>query len=122
MKNITINKLILNKSWVPNSVCKTCYSALLLWTKRKRPSMPYAVPMIWADPGEHDPANCYACANQVYGMNKIKAKLHKYCAVPSAQTPLLHSESIPLPPHLSLDILSTWSATAPSTTSEETAD
>lgn len=58
-----------HKSWAPEKVCNVCYNALHAWFAEKRDKMPFKMPMIWSNPGEHDAANCYVCANYVDGLN-----------------------------------------------------
>lgn len=95
-----LRNLEVNVNWAPDRVCKTCYGTLLQWMKRERKSMHYGKPMIWTDPGVHNQENCYACANTVPGMNKVKAKSHKYKGVPSAERPVTHTDgNIPIPPY-----------------------
>lgn len=114
------HKIIENASWAPNSVCKTCYTGLLKWKKGQQQKMRYGVPMIWTDPGAHNPENCYVCANTVPGMTTIKSKSHDYAGRPSAKRPLLHSEEIPVP---TLPILpSPDIVTATTSQQEETPD
>lgn len=59
-----------NVDHAPEFTCITCFSALNKWWKLRRYSMPFGLPMIWTDPGEHDPENCYACKNDVNGLNR----------------------------------------------------
>lgn len=88
---------IANVSWVPKTMCKTCYDYLLNWWNGKRDHMPFGVPMIWSDSGTHNPSNCYVCANYTSGMNRRKKRQIIYTAVRSAQIPLPHSDAAPVP-------------------------
>lgn len=99
-------QLFLDVDWTPNIVCRTCYTYLWEWMNKKRAVLPFGVPMIWTDPIEHDPSNCYACANRHAGLNRKKVKSVVYVGVPSAQLPLPHSDSVPIPNFPSPDLLS----------------
>lgn len=96
--NLYFNQTVIeNVDWVSKSVCVTCYGGLLKWFKGEKISMNFGTPMIWTDSITHNRGNCYACANTVRGMNTIKAKKFDFKQVQSAQTPLTHSEEIPIP-------------------------
>lgn len=111
--------IIKNVNWVPNAVCVVCYNALLKWKNRERVSMPFGVPMIWTNPGAHNPNNCYACVNSFKGMNKTNTKSKVYTAVPSAQIPILHREGIPVPTYPTPDRMTTATGiTAVTTTTD----
>lgn len=84
-----LKKVIRNKSWVPNIVCKRCYNRLMEWKQYKRRTIGFTVPMIWLNPVVHDPPNCYACVNQGALKNKILRKEHNYISVKSAQIPTM---------------------------------
>ncbi|XP_055307618.1 uncharacterized protein LOC129571793 [Sitodiplosis mosellana] len=75
----------------------TCYTGLMKWMDQKQTQMRFGAPMIWTDPGAHNPNNCYPCRNFVRGMNVKNTKSKEYFAVPSAQRPLPHSDIIPVP-------------------------
>src|SRR5215813_14488332 len=47
-----------NKNWAPHICCNSCRSRLVQWLNGKKPSMPFAVPMIWREPTDHV-SNCY---------------------------------------------------------------
>lgn len=67
--------LIMDANWVPNSVCMACYNGLFKWSNKQRKSMPFGILIIWTDPGGHNPANCYACQNNVTGLNVKKYRI-----------------------------------------------
>ena len=48
------------KEWAPHVCCLACYSLLLQWLAGKKGKMPFAVPMIWRVPSNHD-TDCYFC-------------------------------------------------------------
>ncbi|XP_031640029.1 uncharacterized protein LOC116351997 [Contarinia nasturtii] len=89
--------VIRNEQWVPSIACTSCTNGLKRWSKGERESMPFGIPMVWIEPGFHDAANCYVCVNNVTGLNRFKARTFEYKSVPSAQTPLPHSEHVPIP-------------------------
>jgi len=62
--------------------------------------MSFGVPMIWIDPREHDPAECYVCVNYIDGMNRRKSDSLKYIPITYTQLPLPHSNAIPVPTKL----------------------
>lgn len=62
--------LLENVEYAPEFTCLPCIGALTFWWKRKRFSLPFAVPMTWNDPGEHQSDNCYACVNSTIGLNR----------------------------------------------------
>lgn len=98
--------IISNVSWAPNVVCKKCYSDLLNWMHKRIKCLPFGIPMMWTDPIEHNKSNCYACKNSIQGMNRKKTKNKVYVSVLSAQTPLQHSEIVPVPRPPSPDVSS----------------
>lgn len=59
--------------------------------------MPFGVPMIWTDPKEHKPDECYACVNSVVGINRAKKRKVECRGTLFVQLPLPHSNSIPIP-------------------------
>lgn len=86
--------------WAPKFMCASCTRALREWEQKQRPQMPYAIPMIWSNPGaQHQADNCYVCANDIYGINR-KNKAHIiYKSVGSAMCPVLHDDNLPPPIH-----------------------
>lgn len=85
---------IVDKWYAPNSVCKTCYNNLLSWKRTKgKKQMNFGIPMVWSEPKakKHDPSDCYACENFVFGANKKKMKQYVYKPIESAKLPVDHS-------------------------------
>lgn len=82
--------------WAPSIVCTSCIVYLNKW-KISGAAMPFGVPMIWIDSKVHDSAECYACVNNVFGMNRLKSASFSYIATKYSQLPLLHSAEIPVP-------------------------
>lgn len=83
--------------WAPTIICRTCDKELREWATGKRISLSFGIPMIWSDPGVHTPENCYACANNMSGFTKSLRTRVVYKQVAAAQTPLPHSEFVPVP-------------------------
>lgn len=59
----------------PEFTCISCISALNFWWNKKRFSLPFGLPMIWTDPGQHETENCYACTNDTFGLNRKSKSL-----------------------------------------------
>lgn len=59
--------------------------------------MSFGAPMIWTLPeaGTHDPSDCYACANFIFGPSKKKYEKYSYKEVPSAKLPRPHCPDLP---------------------------
>lgn len=111
-----------NVDYAPEFTCITCCSALNKWWKLGRYSMPFGLPMMWSNPGEHDSENCYVCKNDTFGLNRNskffcfrdtrylhRTEIHEfirterssyvYKGVPSAHVPVPHSDALPVPVH-----------------------
>lgn len=114
--------VIENVDWVPKSVCITCYSGLMKWLNRNQIEMRYGIPMIWIDPGVHNPANCYACVNYFHGMNTKNTKSKVYHSVQSAQRPLPRPPGVSPPLAPTPDRRTTTTATTATTNATETPD
>jgi hypothetical protein len=71
----------------------------------KRQAMPFAIPMVWREPQDHV-RDCYFCLTKVRGVSYKKRKSIIYPSLPSAIRPVLHDESLPIPPAPSAVILS----------------
>lgn len=85
-------KNIMQKKWVPNSVCIMCFKNVSGFAKGNQNFLRYEAPVIWTYPGrKHVPENCYTCKNTTRGMNAKKAKTFKYQAVPNVQLPKMSS-------------------------------
>ena len=66
------------------------------WTKGKRKSLPFRIPMVWRVPKEHL-TDCYFCLVNTKGIGK-KNRLNISCpSIPSAIRPVLHSDEFPPP-------------------------
>jgi len=86
-----------DKIWAPHIFCSTCVSNLHGWMRGKRRAMPFAIPMVWREPQDHV-SDCYFCLTKVRGVSYKKRKSIVYPSLPSAIRPVLHDESLPIPP------------------------
>lgn len=89
--------VIQNVDWVPQIVCGSCRSILYGWINGRRKGFKFGVPMIWTEPINHETNKCYVCINNFTGLNRLKAIGDVYQSAPSAQTPLSHSDAVPVP-------------------------
>lgn len=85
--------------WAPKTMCTTCRQGLHRWYSKKANMMPYAIPMIWSKPVDHQADNCYACANDVNGLNRHNRGKFVYKNVTAAIFPIPHDENLPVPIH-----------------------
>ena len=49
-----------DKNWAPHQVCRTCVENLRQWTKQKRKTIGFAVPIVWREQANHV-NDCYFC-------------------------------------------------------------
>ena len=90
-----------DKNWAPHHVCRTCVENLRQWTKQKRKSIGFAVPMVWREQANHV-NDCYFCVTNVTGFSS-KSKGNIKCPYfPSAIRPIPHSADLPPPLFTSL--------------------
>ena len=87
-----------DKPWAPHICCATCATQLSQWLNGKRPSMPFAVPMVWREPSNHT-NDCYFCLVPPLsgGITKQKRSRIVYPNIPSALRPVQHGEGLPIP-------------------------
>ena len=76
-----------DQEWAPNFVCETCLANLRGWSKGKRKSLSFGVPMIWREPKDHV-TNCYFCLTKTEGFI-LKKKIKK----PKSFTQICHQQS-----------------------------
>lgn len=88
----------LDKSWVPNKVCKSCVESLRLWKKGERSGLDFGIPMIWMEPKNHVD-DCYFCVVDAKGFNRNQT--WRYPDLQSTKCPVLHSETLPRPVYVS---------------------
>ncbi|GBP84995.1 hypothetical protein EVAR_64324_1 [Eumeta japonica] len=85
----------LDKTWTPSICCAQCVTLLTSWAKGSR-HMPFAVPMIWAEPKDHV-SDCYFCQTSIKGINHKSRNSVNYPNLQSAQRPIPHSDNLPVP-------------------------
>ena len=90
-----------DKNWPPHQVCRTCVENLRQWTKQKRKSKGFAVPMVWREQANHV-NDCYFCMTNVTGFSSKSKGNIKYPDLPSAIRPIPHSADLPPPLFTSL--------------------
>ena len=56
-----------DKAWAPHMVCKSCTECLRQWSKSKKTSLKFGIPMVWREPRNHV-SDCYFCAIDVTGL------------------------------------------------------
>jgi len=84
-----------DKKWAPHVICVSCNSNLTQWIKGKG-RMPYAIPMAWREPRDHD-SDCYFCMTKITGCSTKNKHKIQYPDIPSAIRPVLHDETMPIP-------------------------
>lgn len=89
-----------NKPWVPDKICATCSVGLHSWSNGDKSYLRYKIPMVWMDPGEHNPQNCYFCVNETFGYSSKNLRKIDYKGVPSVEMPVIRErdEEVPPPP------------------------
>lgn len=85
-----------DKTWAPHICCVHCAVNLRAWLNGNRPSMPFAVPMIWREQKDHV-TDCYFCLTSVSGYSKKNKKAITYPNLPSAIRPVPHDDTLPVP-------------------------
>ncbi|XP_049957523.1 uncharacterized protein LOC126474131 [Schistocerca serialis cubense] len=93
-----------DKAWAPHKVCKCCVECLRQWTKRKRKSLNFGVPMVWREQKDHTD-DCYFCIVNVKGFNRFKKRKWEYPDLESARRPVVHSNDVPVPAFTTLPTL-----------------
>ena len=77
-------------------VCKSCTEYLRHWSKGKKTSLKFGIPMVWREPRNHV-SDCYFCAIDVSGINRRNRNVLKYPDLESARRPVAHSNKYPVP-------------------------
>ena len=85
-----------DKEWAPHIVCKCCVESLRHWTKGKRKSLSFGIPMVWREQQNHFD-DCYFCLINLKGINKKNKHTLQYPNIQSAIRPVPHCEDIPVP-------------------------
>ena len=95
-----------DKSWAPHFCCKSCVENLRYWTKAKKKSLPFGIPLQWREGKDHI-TDCYFCLTKIAGVNKKNRHCVTYPDLPSARKPVAHSSEVPIPnPPQNLNICS----------------
>jgi hypothetical protein len=71
------------KTWAPHKVCSVCVEDLRLWSKCKKNSFRFGVPMIWRQPPNHG-GDCNFCTCNIQGYSLKNKKDIVYPNLPSA--------------------------------------
>ena len=58
-----------DKNWAPHICCTACNTELTEWLSDKRNAMPFAVPMVWREPTNHE-SDCDFCMTKIKGITK----------------------------------------------------
>ena len=70
-----------DKAWAPDVCCLACSSLLLQWIAGKNRKMPFAIPMVWRVPSNHD-TDCYFCmtstVSRTYQKRSIKDSVSRH--------------------------------------------
>ena len=87
-----------DRNWAPHICCNICATNLWPWISRKRKCMPFAVPMVWREPTDHN-SNYYFCMTSSVGkgLSRKKKQNIQYLDIPSAICPVVHIETLPVP-------------------------
>ena len=84
-----------DKSWAPNFCCVTCARLLAAWAKVSH-CMPFAIPMVWREPPDHD-SECYFCLINITCVTAKSKHAVQYPNLPSAIRSVPHSAELPVP-------------------------
>ena len=90
-----------DKNWAPHQICRTCVENLRQWTKQKRQTIGFAVPMVWREQANHV-GDCYFFMTNVAGFTSKSKGNTQYPNLPSAIRPIPHSAELPPPLFTSL--------------------
>ena len=90
-----------DKNWGPHQVYRTYVENLRQWTKQKRKTIGFAVPMVWREQENHVD-DCYFCMTNVAGFSSKSKGSIKYPYLLSAIRPIPHSADLPPPLFTSL--------------------
>ena len=66
------------------------------WTKGKRKSLPFGIPMVWREPKDHS-TDCYFCLVNRKGADRKSRQNISYPNIPLAIRPVPHSDRFPPP-------------------------
>lgn len=83
-----------DKSWAPQICCSA--ANLLTWLNGSRPSVPFAIPVIWYEQKDYF-TDCYFCLRNVSGFIAKNKKAIQYPNLPSLTQPVMPYVSLPVP-------------------------
>ena len=75
---------------------QNCPINLRGWMKGSKPSMPFAVPMVWHEQKDHH-TDWYFCWTKISGVSFKHRKSIQYPNLPSAMKPVQHGDNLPIP-------------------------
>ena len=85
-----------DKNWAPKVVCRSCIDSLSKWKNGIKKHLKFGIPMVWREPKNHHD-DCYFCAIDTLGFNRLKSKTFQYPNLQSASRPVQHNDEIPVP-------------------------
>jgi uncharacterized protein (DUF2237 family) len=85
-----------NQSWTPHTVCSVCVEDLRNWTRGKKKTLWFGMPMVWRQPVNHVDDCCF-CMCALKGFHTKNMKGVTYPNLPSAIKPVPHGPDIPVP-------------------------
>lgn len=91
-------EVLKNMRWTPDFICATCSVGLHSWLNGNQHYLKYKDPIIWMDPGEHNPENCYFCVNKTVGFSSKNLRKMNYVGVPSVEMPVVRERDEDGPP------------------------
>lgn len=95
-----------DKSWVPNTLCPSCFATLSFIAKGRTNYFSFGTPMIWREPYDHT-TDCYFCLTIVTGVGKRMTVTYPN-EISSVTKPVEHSVDLPKP-HLNAEQQATTS-------------
>ena len=107
-----------DKAWAPHMVCKSYTEYLHQWSKGKKTSLKFGIPMVWREPRNHV-SDCYFWAIDVTGINRKNRNVRKYSGLESARRPVVHSDECPIPVYAMLSDESDYDSTAAQESEED---
>ena len=85
-----------DKNWAPHVCCLDCCNRLNKWFAGGKPTLSFAVPMVWREQKDHV-TDCYFCLTDTQGFRHKTRKKILYPSLPSAIRPVAHSDQLPVP-------------------------
>ena len=85
-----------DKNWATHVCCLDCSNRLNEWFASGKPTLSFAVPMVWQEQKDHV-TDCYFCLTDTQGFRHKTRKKIVYPSLPSAIRPVAHSDQLPVP-------------------------